>query len=114
LLRAKRNYHTALLARIEGHFNSLKAVLLGTDFNSEAVRWPEMFGPDPGDGKARLLRLKLLAQEQREAIAELDQEIEALPEVAAQRARERAVAEAQREAQSRAEAHRLAIEAITL
>jgi hypothetical protein len=100
-LRNRREYHKTKLARAEQGFCQLKGALLGLlDTNRTAMTWRwdaeavKEYGPAPTerdpttglpDGKAALLRLQAVVHEHRNAIAAIDSEIGAMPEVQEQR-----------------------------
>jgi hypothetical protein len=117
-LKLIKQYRTRLLEIAENAFHRLKAALTGADFR---FRWPEQdFGPPPTDekgrhsGKAALLHLKKLANDRRLAVAEIDKQIEQLPEVRLQRQME-AIREEEERERARKEAEEMReIESIEL
>lgn len=79
-LVAIKRYHETVLSRLDRHIKALDLALRGF----EAFQWPEdLYGPADHNGHASLARLQALANQEREAIANLDQAIAATPKGAA-------------------------------
>lgn len=91
-LNARRTFHATKVAIFAKAFENLKLALtgMGPTFNWNA----RDLGPDPGDGddpvcgRRALLYLRTKHAEQVQALAEIDRQIEELPETKAKRERE--------------------------
>ncbi len=112
LLKARRHYHTAKLEIVSSHFAKLKHALMGHGVYTWDAR---LFGPDTGrDGKGALLKLKALADQHKEAIASIDEQLANLPSVKLAMAKEEEARRTQMETAAREAAARAELESITL
>src|SRR5262245_22449931 len=88
LLEARKRYHSTKAAIYENAFRSLKFALLGQ--TPMPFIWNvEQLGPDPGgDGIPALAYLRQQYSKERNAITEIDDQIQELPEVQALKQRQ--------------------------
>jgi len=120
-LLTRRAYHTIKLRTFEEAFNRLKFALApgGIPVFSQPFHWDEsVLGPNPGGGmnrdKAALVRLKTLADEHRNAVADLNRQIADLPEMRELRRRQQEAREWNHKLAEMEYARHTEIEAITL
>ncbi len=75
-LKARKDYHLARLERVQLAFGNLKAALLG---QGPPFRWQTDFGAAPPAEQDALLHLKDMVVRHRDALAEIEAEIQAHP-----------------------------------
>lgn len=84
VLQVRATYHEARVEQLESDFHRLKRALLGAvdDGMSATFRWPAdgRYGPPHPTGTAALRHLKRLVHAERVALAQVQEEIDGLPE----------------------------------